>query len=94
MVTSNAQTVDEYIAALPEDRRAAVEAVRNVVRENLPDEYHEGMLFGMIGWYVPLERFPDTYNGQPLGLAALASQKNYMSLYLNTVYGDRETERP
>jgi len=43
---------------------------------------------------VPLERFPDTYDGQPLGLAALASQKNYMSLYLNTVYGDRETERP
>jgi len=49
MVTSNAQTVDGYIAALPEDRRAAVEAVRNVVRENLPDGYREGMLFGMIG---------------------------------------------
>ena len=51
------------------------------------------MLYGMIGWYVPLERFPDTYNKQPLGLAGLANQKNYMSLYLNTVYGDPETER-
>lgn len=93
MVTSNAQTVDEYIAALPDDRRAAVEAVRDVVRRNLPDGFQEGMQFGMIGWYVPLERFPDTYNGAPLGLAALASQKNYLSLYLNTVYGDAETER-
>jgi hypothetical protein len=46
----------------------------------------------MIGWYVPLERYPDTYNGQPLGVAALASQKNYMSLYLNCVYSDEEEE--
>ena len=88
MVTSNAATMDDYIASLPDDRRQAVAAVRKVVRDNLPDGYREGMLFGMIGWYVPLERFPDTYNGQPLGLAALASHKNHMSLYLNTVYGD------
>jgi hypothetical protein len=50
------------------------------------------MAFWMIGWYVPLERFGDTYNGQPLGLAALASQKNHLSLYLNNVYGDRDME--
>lgn len=87
------QTPDEYIASLPEDRRKAIAAVRNVVRENLPPGFEEGMQYGMIGWYIPLERFPDTYNGQPLGLAGLASQKNYMSLYLNSVYGDPETER-
>ena len=52
MVTSNAATVDDYIVALPNDRRKAVEAVRKVVRDNLPDGYREGMLFGMIGWYV------------------------------------------
>jgi len=51
------------------------------------------MQYGMIGWYVPLERFPDTYNGQPLALAGLASQKGYMSLHLNNVYGDPDTER-
>jgi hypothetical protein len=92
MVTSDARTPDEYIAALPEDRREAVSAVRDVVRNNLPPGFEEGMLYGMIGWYIPLERFPNTYNGQPLGLAALASQKNYMSLYLNSVYGDPRTE--
>ena len=85
-------TPDEYIAALPEDRRAAVSVVRDVVRQNLPPGFEEGMQYGMIGWYVPLEMFPDTYNGQPLGLAGLASQKHYISLYLNNVYGDRETE--
>lgn len=93
MATSNATTPDEMIAALPPDRRDAIAKVRDVVRANLPPGYEEGMLFGMIGWYVPLERFPNTYNKQPLGLAALANQKNHMSLYLNTVYGNPETER-
>jgi Domain of unknown function (DU1801) len=88
----DAATVEDYLASLPDERRQAVSAVRDVVRANLPDGYEEGMVFGMIGWYVPLERLPDTYNGQPLGLAALASQKHYMSLYLNSVYGDPATE--
>jgi hypothetical protein len=85
-------TPDEYIASLPPDRREAVSAVRDVVRRNLPAGFNEGMEFGMIAWYVPLETLPDTYNGRPLGLAALASHKNYMSLYLNSVYGDPTTE--
>lgn len=51
------------------------------------------MLFGMLPYHVPLERRPDTYNRQPLGVAALASQKNYMSLYLNCVYADPEIKR-
>lgn len=93
MVTSDARTPEEYIESLPEDRAAAVQEVRRVIRENLPDGYEEGMQYGMIGWYVPLDRFPDTYNGRPLGLVALASQKNYLSLYLNSVYGDPATER-
>lgn len=92
MATSTARTPEEYLDSLPEDRRAAVAAVRRVVLENLPDGFEEGMQYGMIGYYIPLERFPDTYNGQPLGLAALANQKQHMALYLNNVYGDRTTE--
>jgi hypothetical protein len=92
VATSGARTPDEYIASLPDDRRKAIRAVREVVRANLPAGFEEGMQYGMIGWYVPLDRFPNTYNGQPLGLAALANQKNYMSLYLNSVYGSPKTE--
>jgi hypothetical protein len=48
----------------------------------------------MIGWEVPLERYPDTYNGQPLVYAGLAAQKNYTALYLNGVYASQgRTER-
>lgn len=39
---------------------------------------------------MPLERYPITYNGQPLGIVSLASQKNYISLYLMGVYGSTE----
>src|SRR5690606_30676429 len=91
MVSSKASTVDEYIASLPDDRRAAIAAVRDVIRKNLPPGYEEGMQYGMIGWYVPLSRYPDTYNGQPLGVVALASQKQYMSLYLMAVYASPKT---
>ena len=40
----------------------------------------------MIAWSVPLETFPDTYNGHPLCCAALAAQKHYNSLYLMAAY--------
>lgn len=81
-------SVAEYLAALSPERRKAIAAVRKVIRANLPPGFKEGPLYGMIGYYVPLARFPDTYNGQPLCLAGLASQASYMSLYLMCVYGD------
>jgi hypothetical protein len=77
MARSNAETVEQYLQELPEDRRAVVSAVRDVVVRNLPAGYREMMSFGMIVWGIPLEEYPDTYNGQPLGYAALAAQKNY-----------------
>ena len=78
---------------MPEDRRAAISAVRQVVLENLPQGYEEMMQFGMIGYVIPLERYLVTYNGQAWQYAALASQKNYMSLYLKNVYSDEAVER-
>ena len=92
MATSTAATPEEYLAGLPADRREIVATVRDVVRANLPTGFVEGMSHGMIAWYVPLERFADTYNGEPLGLAALASQKGHVALYLNDVYSDRSAE--
>jgi hypothetical protein len=88
VAASKATTVDEYLAELEPERRAAVEAVLEVVREHIPAGYEEGMQWGMVAWYVPLERYPDTYNGQPLQLAALASQKRHLAIYLNGIYAD------
>lgn len=93
MVKSNATTIDKYLKDMPPERRDAISAVRQVILKNLPKGYAESFIWGMIGYGIPLERYPHTYNKQPLSLAALASQKNYMSLYLMCVYGDQEFEK-
>ena len=89
----DAETADGYLAALPEDRREAISAVRDVIIEKLPDGYVEETRRGMISYEIPLERYPETYNGQPLSYAALASQKRHMSLYLMGVYCDQSTRQ-
>jgi hypothetical protein len=93
MVTSSAKTVSAYLAALPPDRRAAVRTVRKTILEHLPSGYEEGMQYGMISYFIPLARYPVTYNGKPLAVASLAAHKCYLSLYLMSVYGDRKLER-
>jgi len=90
---SDARTVEEYLAALPDDRREDISKVRDLILSNLPQGYVETMSWGMITYQVPLEVYPDTYNGKPLMYAALASQKNYMALYIMSIYmsaGSRE----
>lgn len=87
---SDATTPDEYLDGLPPERREVVATVRELVRKHLPAGYAEAVSFGMLSWEVPLERYPDTYNGQPLGYVALAAQKNHYALYLHGVYMDEE----
>ena len=86
---SKAPTVQAYLCSLPENRRAAISSVRDVILKNLNASYEEGMQYGMIGYYVPHHVYPKGYHcdpKQPLPFAALASQKNYMSLYLMSAY--------
>lgn len=88
MTRSTAATPEEYLAELPPDRREAVSALRDLINRRIAGGYRESVAWGMLAWGIPLERFPDTYNGQPLCCAALAAQKNYNSLYLMSVYQD------
>ena len=83
---SSASTVEQYLAELPDDRREAIETVREVILKNLPGGYEEVMNWGMITYQVPLETYPDTYNKKPLMYAALASQKHHMAVYLTGIY--------
>ena len=88
MASSKAKTVDDYLTELPEQRRAVVSAVRDLVNRHLPPGYVEAMSWGMISWEVPLSRYPDTYNRQPLAYVALAAQKQYYALYLMACYAN------
>ena len=61
--------------------------VRDVVLAHLPPGYEEVVQRNMLVYQVPLEKCPDTYNGQALWYAALAAPKSYLTLHLMAVYG-------
>lgn len=87
---SNAKTVAEYLASLPEDRRKGVAAIRKVILANLDKDYEEAMMWGMIGYAVPHRVWPLGYHcdpKKPLMMCALSSQKNNLTVYLMSVYG-------
>ena len=91
---SKAATVAEYLAELPADRRIALLEVRDVILQNLDKGYEECMGWGMINFSVPHRLFPAGYHCKPeqaLPFAALASQKNYMSVYVMPLYGESGT---
>jgi hypothetical protein len=85
---TSSSMVAVFLAKLPAERRAEVECVRDTIRRYMPAGYEEAVSKNMLVYQVPLERYPDTYNGHPLWYVALASEKSYLSLHLMPVYGD------
>jgi hypothetical protein len=93
---SKATTVEEYLASLPADRRAALTAVRKVILANLDKDYEEGMSYGAIGYYVPHRVFPPGYHCDPrlpLPFAGLGSQKHHMALGIMFNYAGSAEEK-
>jgi len=68
---SEATTVEEYLADVPEERRPALETLRTLCLEELAG-YEEGMQYGMPSY---------SRDGSAVEVA-FASQKNYISLYV------------
>ena len=90
---SQATSINEYLDALPEDRKAAMNELRNVVLKNLPKGFQEQISYGMITYVVPHSLFPAGYQcdpKQPLPFISIASQKNFVALYHMGIYGDQE----
>ena len=86
--------VDDYLSALPAERRAALDAVRAVVNAHKPDAVEEGLQYGIVGWFLPHARYPHGYHcdpKQPLPYAGLGAQKSHLALYLMCAYVDPST---
>jgi hypothetical protein len=79
---SNVKTPEQYIASLPAERAKMIATMRAFVNKHIPRGYDECLVWGTIGWAIPLSRYPDTHNRQPILYVALSSQKNYCVLYL------------
>ena len=94
--TPKPTTVAKYLAALPKERREALRAVRQVIRDNLDSGYEEGLQYGVLAYFVPHSVYPAGYHcdaAQPLPYIGLASQKSYMALYLFCAYTSEEQQR-
>lgn len=82
---------EEYIASLPEARKAPVSKLHKIILKNLPEGFETGMTYGMIGYFVPHSIYPQGYHvdpKQPLPFINLASQKNFVALYHMGIYAN------
>lgn len=92
---SSGTTPDEYIAGLPDERKAIISDIRKTINKNLPKGFKECMTYDMIGWVVPHSLYPPGYHcdpTKPLGMISLASQKNHIALYHMCLYAGPHLE--
>lgn len=87
----HAASPDDYVSALPEDRQAPIQRLRQVISGNIPDDFTETMSYGMIGYVVPHSVYPAGYHCDPklpLPFLNIASQKNFIAVYHMGIYAD------
>jgi len=88
---SKSTTVTAYVQEVPEERRKIIEALRKVIKQNLPKGFEEQMNYGMIGYVVPHTLYPGGYHckpSDPLPFMNIASQKNFIVIYHMGMYAD------
>ena len=92
-MTSKATSVDQYINEAPDDRRAALQQLRTIILENIPEGFQECISYGMIGYVVPHSIYPKGYHCTPelpLPFMSFASQKNSINFYHMGIYAKPE----
>ena len=88
-----ANSPEEYITQIPEERQAVMKKLRKTIKDNLPKGFEEGMNYKMIGYFVPHSKYPDGYHcnpKDPLPFMNIASQKNSINLYHSGIYAKKE----
>ncbi|MFY7848945.1 MAG: DUF1801 domain-containing protein [Bacteroidia bacterium] len=87
-----ASTPEAYLESVPEERKAVVRRLHELIMENLPQGFEAGVGYGMLGYIVPHSLYPAGYHcdpKQPLPFMGLASQKNNISFYHMGLYADQ-----
>lgn len=88
---STAQTPDQYLAELPEERKEPMQKLRKLLQSNLDGEFEECMQYGMLGFVVPHSVYPAGYHCDPkvpLPFISVASQKNFIAFYHMGMYSN------
>jgi hypothetical protein len=92
-MTYEANTPEECVAQIPEERKPIISKLRKIIKDNLPKGFEEGVNYKMLGYYVPHSIYPEGYHCDPklpLPFMNLASQKNSINLYNSGVYAKKE----
>ena len=88
-----ANSPEDYINQLSEDRKGPVNKLREIIKKNLSNEFEETISYGMLGYVVPHSIYPDGYHCTPelpLPFMSFASQKNSINVYHMGVYAKKE----
>ena len=88
-----ADTIDNYISQLPEERIKHINNLRKQILDNLPKGVEERISYGMIGYIIPHSIYPDGYHCTPelpLPFMNLASQKNFIAVYSMVIYAKKD----
>lgn len=89
---ANSESVEEYLKRVPAIHRVALERVRSILHQELPEGFEETIGYGMLAWVVPLSLYPQGYHcrpEEPLPFINLAAQKQHLTLYHGGLYADQ-----
>lgn len=95
-MSSTITTPEAYIEQLSEDRKEAIEKLRQVVLDNIPEGFEETISYGMIGYVVPHAIYPGGYHVDPklpLPFMNIASQKSHIAVYHSGVYANEDLSK-
>ena len=88
-MTIEAKTVEEYLEAVPQDRKEAFSKLRAVILENLPEGFEETISYNFPSYVIPHSRYPAGYHckpDEPLPFLSIASQKHFIGFYHMGIY--------
>ncbi|HPI20052.1 MAG TPA: DUF1801 domain-containing protein [Candidatus Kapabacteria bacterium] len=88
-----ANTPEEYIEQVPEDKKEAIIKLRQTILANLPKGFEETISYDMLAYAVPHSIYPNGYRAkpsEPLPFIYIAAQKNHISLSHMGVYASPE----
>ena len=85
--------IQSYLDHVDENRRDEFKALFDTIVAHIPAGFELCIAYNMIGWVVPLSRYPAGYHvskGTPLPFLNLAAQKRHIGLYHMGIYADSE----
>ena len=86
-----ANSVDDILKNVQEDRKEVFQKLHQVILKNLPKGFEAAISYGGLGYVVPHSVYPDGYHckpAEPLPFAGIASQKQSINFYHMGMYSD------